>query len=128
MPQDLDSATYVSFTTYRRDGRAVSLPVWVVKFEDGYAFTTDPGSAKVRRIQNDPRATLRVCDRAGKVADGTAEHSGTAVLLDADGARRVKALVRRKYRVGSVLIGAMSAVARLRGKNPGDGAVKVTLG
>ena len=128
MPQDLDSATYVSFTTFRKDGSAVSLPVWVVPFEGGYAFTTDPGSAKVRRIQNDPRATLRVCDRAGKVADGTPEHSGTAVLLDADGARRVKALVKRKYRIGSVLIGAMSAVARLRGKNPGDGAVKVTLG
>ncbi|MEY4365172.1 MAG: hypothetical protein RLZZ305_516 [Actinomycetota bacterium] len=128
MPHDLDSASYVSFTTYRKDGSAVSLPVWVVPFEGGYAFTTDPGSAKVRRIGNDPRATLRVCDRAGKVADGAVEHSGTAVLLDGEAALRVKDLVRRKYRIGSVLVGAMSAVARLRGRNPGNGAVKFTLG
>jgi PPOX class probable F420-dependent enzyme len=128
MPHDLDSASYVSFTTYRKDGSAVSLPVWVVPFEGGYAFTTDPGSAKVRRIRNNPRATLRVCDRAGKVADGAVEHRGTAVLLDGEAALRVKDLVRRKYRIGSVLVGAMSAVARLRGRNPGNGAVKFTLG
>jgi PPOX class probable F420-dependent enzyme len=128
MPHDLDSATYVSFTTYRKDGSPVSLPVWVVPFDGGYAFTTDPASAKVRRIRNDARATLRVCDRRGNVSEGAVVHTGTAVVLDTTDVARVKELVRRKYRVGALLIGAMSALSRLGGRRPASGAVKVTLG
>ena len=128
MPADLDSARYVSFTTHRRDGTPVSLPVWVVPFDEGYAFTTDPTSAKVRRIGNDARATLRVCDMRGRVADGTTEHAGTAVLLGQEDTDRVAALVKRKYRVGWVLISAMALLERLRGKGQAaEGAIKVTL-
>ena len=60
MPADLDAAKYVSFTTYKKDGNAVSLPVWVVPFEGGYAFTTDHDAFKVKRVRRDPRATLAV--------------------------------------------------------------------
>jgi len=128
MPADLDSARYVSFTTHRRDGTPVSLPVWVVPFDGGYAFTTDPTSAKVRRIGNDARATLRVCDMRGRVADGATEHAGTAVLLGPEDTERVAALVKRKYRVGWVLISAMALLERLRGKGrAAEGAIKVTL-
>lgn len=128
MSDDLDRAKYVSFTTYKKDGSPVSLPVWVVPFDGGYAFTTDPGSAKVRRLRNDARATLRVCDRRGRVAEGAVEHAGAAVLLSADDAARVKGLVERKYRIGALLLGTMAVWQRLRGgSQPGTGAVKVTL-
>ena len=128
MPADLDSARYVSFTTYRRNGTPVSAAVWVVPFDGGYAFTTDPGSAKVRRIANDARATLRVCDVRGRVADGAAEHVGAAVLLGPEDTERVAALVKRKYRVGWVLISAMAVLERIRGKGrAAEGAIKVTL-
>ena len=46
MSADLDNAKYVSFTSYKKDGTTVSLPVWVVPFEGGYAFTTDPALSK----------------------------------------------------------------------------------
>ncbi|MGA1363171.1 MAG: PPOX class F420-dependent oxidoreductase [Ilumatobacteraceae bacterium] len=128
MPADLDAARYVSFTTHRRDGTPVSLPVWIVPFDGGYAFTTDPGSAKVRRIANDARATLRVCDIRGRVADGTTEHAGSAVLLGPEDTERVATLVRRKYRFGWMLISAMAVLERIRGKGrAAEGAIKVTL-
>ena len=129
MPADLDSAQYVSFTTYRKDGSAVSLPVWVVPFDGGYAFTTDPTSAKVRRIAHDARATLRVCDVRGRIADGATEHVGAAVLLGPEDTDSVAALVKRKYRFGWVLISAMALFERIRGKGQAaEGAIKVTLG
>ncbi|MFM9132387.1 MAG: PPOX class F420-dependent oxidoreductase [Actinomycetota bacterium] len=129
MPADLDQAKYVSFTTYKKNGDPVSLPVWVVPFDGGYAFTTDLNSHKVRRVRNDARATLRVCDMRGKVAEGTVTHTGAAVVLpDADVAR-VTALVKKKYRIGWALLGAMELWRKVTGKADGsaDSAIKVTL-
>lgn len=129
MPADLDEARYVSFTTYRKNGDPVSLPVWVVPFDGGYAFTTDLNSHKVRRVRNDARATLRVCDMRGKVADGAVTHTGAAVILpDADVAR-VTALVKKKYRIGWALLGVMELWQKITGKADGsaDAAIKVTL-
>ena len=129
MPSDLDNAKYVSFTTYRKSGEPVSLPVWVVPFDGGYAFTTDLNSHKVRRVRNDARATLRVCDVRGRVADGAATHTGAAVILPDSDVARVTALVKKKYRIGWALLGVMELWQKITGKADGsvDAAIKVTL-
>ena len=129
MPADLDAAKYVSFTTYKKDGNPVSLPVWVVPFEGGYAFTTDHDAFKVKRVRRDSRATLAVCTFKGLVASDATVHAGTAVLLDASDSKRVAALVRKKYSVMYLAIIAQSAFRRLFGKasNAADLAIKVTL-
>ena len=129
MPADLDAAKYVSFTTYKKDGNPVSLPVWVVPFEGGYAFTTDHDAFKVKRVRRDSRATLAVCTFKGQVAPDATVHQGTAVLLDASDSKRVAALVRKKYSVMYLAIIAQSAFRRLFGKasHAADLAIKVTL-
>ena len=129
MPADLDAAKYVSFTTYKKDGNPVSLPVWVVPFEGGYAFTTDHDAFKVKRVRRDSRATLAVCTFKGQVAPDATMHQGTAVLLDASDSKRVAALVRKKYSVMYLAIIAQSAFRRLFGKasHAADLAIKVTL-
>ena len=129
MPTDLDAAKYVSFTTYKKDGNPVSLPVWVVPFEGGYAFTTDHDAFKVKRVRRDSRATLAVCTFKGQVAPDATVHVGTAVVLDGPDSKRVAALVRKKYSVMYLAIIAQSAVRRLFGKgsHAADTAIKVTL-
>ena len=129
MPTDLDAAKYVSFTTYKKDGNPVSLPVWVVPFEGGYAFTTDHDAFKVKRVRRDSRATLAVCTFKGQVAPDAIVHVGTAVVLDGPDSKRVAALVRKKYSVMYLAIIAQSAVRRLFGKgsHAADTAIKVTL-
>ena len=129
MPADLDAAKYVSFTTYKKDGNPVSLPVWVVPCEGGFAFTTDHDAFKVKRVRRDSRATLAVCTFKGLVASDATVHAGTAVLLDASDSKRVAALVRKKYSVMYLAIIAQSAFRRLFGKasNAADLAIKVTL-
>ena len=130
MPQELDSAKYVSFTSYKKDGTPVSLPVWVVPFEGGYAFTTDSNSYKVKRIRSDARATLRLCDIRGKVSDGAHEYSGAAVVLGADDVSRVTELVKKKYRIGWALLGVTAAWKKLTGKGStatAESAIKVTI-
>lgn len=130
MPSELDTARYVSFTTYKRDGSAVSLPVWVVNYDGGYAFTTDADAFKVKRVSRDPRATLRVCDMRGRVPADAVEHAGSAVVLHGDEARAVAKLVKQKYSIGSLMLGALEAWRKLtrRGSaDQSDCAIKVTL-
>jgi PPOX class probable F420-dependent enzyme len=129
MAADLDAAKYVSFVTYKKDGSPVAAPVWVVPFEGGYAFTTDPDSFKIKRLRNDARATLTVCNARGKIAEGAIVHVGAAVVLDKDDTKKVAKLIRKKYTVGTKLLGVYSLVKKLTGSGStaGEGAIKVTL-
>ena len=130
MPQDLDRARYVSFTSYKRNGEAVSLPVWVVPFEGGYAFTTDPDAYKVKRVRNNPNVTLRVCSVRGKVEPGATEYRGTAEYVDPATADRVNGAIRRKYWLAyRILIMPSNVWSRIRGGSAaaGHAAIKVTL-
>ena len=129
MPADLDSAKYVSFVTYKKDGTPVAAPVWVVPFDGGYAFTTDPDSFKIKRLRHDARATLTVCDMRGKIKDGATVHIGAAVVLDEDDAEDVAKLISKKYVIGTKMLGVYSLLKKLKGSGStaGDAAIKVTL-
>ncbi len=129
MAADLDSAKYVSFVTYKKDGSPVATPVWVVPFQGGYAFTTEPDSFKIKRLRNDARATLTVCNARGKIVEGAVVHIGAAVVLDEDDAEEVARLISKKYVIGTKLLGIYSFVKKLKGSGStaGDAAIKVTL-
>lgn len=130
MPDDIDNATYISFTSYKRNGDPVALPVWVVPFEGGYAFTTEAEAYKVKRVLRNPRITVAVSDVRGRVRDGATVHEGVAEVLTGDDARRVQRAISSKYRVGSALIGVLGALRRVvsRGRrDAADAAIKFTL-
>ena len=90
---DLAEQRFVSLTTFRRTGEAVSTPVWVARDGDALVVTTPAGSGKVKRLRHTPRVELRPCGRTGKVADGAPVHAGTARIE----ARDRPDLFRRKY-------------------------------
>lgn len=50
---------YISLTTFKRDGTAVSTPVWVVS-DDGLRLLvwSGAGTWKVRRVRRDPRVLV----------------------------------------------------------------------
>ena len=130
MPADLDSAKYASFTTYKKDGSPVSTPVWLVPFDGGYAFTTDTHSYKVKRIKNDARATLAVCNMKGTVPTDAPTYQGAAIVLEKEDIERVASLIKSKYRIGWALLGVMSAAKKIFGKGStatAECAIKVTL-
>ena len=59
---------FVSLTTYRRSGDAVSTPVWIGQDGDAFVVTTAEHAGKVKRVRNNPRVQLRACSRTGRVA------------------------------------------------------------
>lgn len=92
---ELGSSKYVLLTTYRRDGRAVPTPVWVVRLDDDLAVWTPVDSGKVKRIRRDPRVTVATCDLRGR--DVGPAHPARAELLDREGTDRVRKLIVRRY-------------------------------
>lgn len=105
---------YVLLTTFRKNGDAVPTPIWMVGLPDGSAgFTTEATSGKVKRIGNNPSVTLQPCSMRGAIQPGSAVVNATAeVLLDAD-ARPIKAAIRRKYKVVTLMLTFSDLVRRL---------------
>ncbi|MFF8277921.1 PPOX class F420-dependent oxidoreductase [Streptomyces lateritius] len=120
MPEELRRGRYVSLTTFRRNGTGVATPVWyAVEGAELYAWTRSD-SWKVKRLRNDPRAVVAVCDVRGKVAEGAVSMTGTARLLEAQELRRVRKLLARKYTWQFWLVDWPATIARL-GKRPHTG-------
>jgi PPOX class probable F420-dependent enzyme len=124
---EIDSARYISLTTFKRDGTPVASPVWVTGSDGHYAFTTGAAAWKARRLANNPAVEVQVCDMRGRVAPGAIRHRGTGEVTSDPGTlaelrRRLAAKYGLQYRMLNVIEG----VRKLTGRG-GDGLVTVRL-
>ena len=94
---EIGASRYVSLRTYRRDGTGVATPVWHVLDGGELIVVSEAAAGKVKRIRNDSRVVVTVCDFRGRVAAGAPSAEGTARLLDEAGTRAGRALLARKY-------------------------------
>ncbi|ANY24978.1 MULTISPECIES: PPOX class F420-dependent oxidoreductase [Gordonia] len=90
------TAKYVSLTTYRKDGTAVTSPLWAALDGDRLVMWTVADSWKVKRLRRDPRVVVQACDVRGHKTFGEPV-SGTAEVLDEAGSDSVKRAIARKY-------------------------------
>ena len=106
---------YMSLTTYRRDGTAVSTAVWFAE-DDGRLFVVTPAdSYKARRLRRNPAATVAPSTARGRP-------KGEAIpaqveFLPPDEYAHVDQLMAEKYRIRRVVIMPVyRLVMKLRGK------------
>jgi len=92
---DLGAEKYVLLTTFRKDGRAVPTPIWVVPDGDGLAVWTRADSGKIKRIRRDGRVTVAPCNFRGTVAGAAVE--AHARLGDSAETDRIRRAIGRKY-------------------------------
>lgn len=96
----LGEERFVSLTTYRKTGEAVSSPVWIVRNGDALVVTTPEASGKVKRLRNSPRVVLRPCDRMGRVKESAQPISARAEILTGQGViNDLQLIFRTKYRL-----------------------------
>ncbi|MBG0560435.1 PPOX class F420-dependent oxidoreductase [Actinoplanes aureus] len=118
--EQLGSEKYVLLTTFRRDGRAVPTPLWVVPDGAGLGFWTVAGSGKLKRIRNSGRVTVTACDFRGNPAGEPME--ATARIGDHADRLRIGESIKRKYG----LVGRLTMLgSRLRRGIDGTVAVLV---
>ena len=61
----LQHARTLYLTTYRRDGRAGTVPIWFFQHQERLYFCTLRDSLKVRRLQHTPQVTVHIGRRTG---------------------------------------------------------------
>jgi PPOX class probable F420-dependent enzyme len=105
---DLGGETYVSLTTFKRDGTPVSTPVWVARDDDRLLIHSAANSWKVKRIRRDKHVRVAGCGFNGKVHGEAFDGEAT---VSADTAV-VKALEARKYGLIYRLITGLTAINR----------------
>ena len=126
------SEKYVLLTTFRRDGRPVSSPVWIAPLDgtgSSACFTTGGDSGKVKRIRHTPRVLLQPCDVRGRLRPGTQVVEGTARVVTGDDYRPVTRAVGRKYGLQFRLVHLWGAISGLFGRQgAGDAGIVIDFG
>jgi PPOX class probable F420-dependent enzyme len=93
--EELGKARYALVTTFRKDGRSVATPVWVVADGEGLAIWSYVGAGKVKRIRRNAAVLIGVCDVRGRPHGE--QIPGRAAIFDANGTARVRAALKKKY-------------------------------
>ena len=117
--ESLATESYVSLATFRKNGTAVEVPVWVAPLDGRLVVVTDGTSAKVKRIRANEKVRLAPCDVRGKVRGDWLE-GRARIIADREHADRAHAALVGKYGwqmrlldVGSWLGGRISRRAYL---------------
>jgi PPOX class probable F420-dependent enzyme len=95
---DIDTlarATYISLTTFRKDGTPVATPVWHARDGDTLVVVTEPSTGKAKRLRRSGHVLVAPCDMRGR-ATGEAV-AGSARLQDAAETEATMALIRQRY-------------------------------
>ena len=94
----LSNEKYMAFTTYKRDGTAVTSPVWVVPYDDDrVAFYTSSTSGKAKRLAHTSKAGAQPSDARGKVKEGTTPITGTAAIVRGAELEEIRSKIVAKY-------------------------------
>jgi len=61
-----DDSRYIALTTYRRDGRAVTTPVWAVSLDGKIYVFTASSTGKTKRVRATGRVRFAPCSMNGR--------------------------------------------------------------
>ena len=122
---------YILLTTFRRDGRPVSTPVWAVALDSGeVGFWTSSESGKAKRLAHTARVTVQPCDARGRVKEGSAVTDASARIVSGDELETIRERVVAKYGLMTKFTKlAGTLISLMKGKRIpyGDRGVIVTL-
>lgn len=104
---------YMALTTYRKNGEAVTTPVWVNAVSDGrIGFWTSMGSGKTKRMKNNAQVTVQASDGRGRAKKGSEPLTGTAEMIQSGplfdevqtkGKKKYGVMVTISKRMGQIL-------------------------
>ena len=94
--KELAAERYVSLVTFRRNGNAVSTPIWVAACDGKLYAVTNGTSVKMKRLKANDRIRLAACDARGKVRGEWAQGHGKR-LDDAALVQRAQQALESKY-------------------------------
>jgi PPOX class probable F420-dependent enzyme len=106
----LEGQNYISLETFKKSGEGVKTPVWFV-LQDGVLYVyTEADSWKIKRIRNNPRVRVAICNMRGDVKGPWLD--ATASIIAGDEQIAVDKLLSRKYLMKRIF----GVFSKLRGR------------
>lgn len=124
---------YVSFTSVKRNGEEVSLPVWIVQLSPNeVAFTSSGDAWKVKRVRANAQVSLQPCDFRGRLLEGGHKVHGTARVVtpqeNPQDLAVVEKAVKKKYGIVAGFVNLSSFLKGMfRREESNDAAIIVRL-
>ena len=91
--EQLSSAKYLSFATFRKNGKSVATPVWFAEEGSVFYIFSAGGAGKVKRLHNSGRSRIAACSATGKLT-GEWVDTLAEVIPDRDGEKEALASLR----------------------------------
>lgn len=110
-PQEISNQKYLSLETLRKNNSPVRTPVWFVIFKDMIHVVTREDTGKIKRLRNNNKVRIALCDFKGKATGPW--FSGKTTFTSNEDMQNVLKLRRKKY-------GLMERVARFVSRKKGD--------
>jgi PPOX class probable F420-dependent enzyme len=110
---------YLGLTTFKRDGTAVTTPVWFVSEGGRLLIETGADSYKVKRIGREPMVIVGLCSARGRMKDLPVP--ARAELLPDDQIAHVEEMMARKYRVEMLVFKPLRAIQKVLHVGPHRG-------
>ncbi|MGK8464766.1 PPOX class F420-dependent oxidoreductase [Nocardia cyriacigeorgica] len=120
---ELAAGKYLLLTTFRRDGRGVPTPVWVMRDGQALAVWSAADTGKVKRIRNGGRVAVASCDWRGTPLGASVP--GFAEVLPPHASAHYIDLMKRKY---GLVARAGLLGSRLRGGSERMAGIRIRLG
>ena len=114
---DFADHEYINLITYRRDDSPVKTPVWVAKYKEYLVITSSKSAGKVKRINNNGRATIYVTDQIGSSALSDSLDVKASIIDDEKNKQEALDKIIKKY-------GSMSKMF-IRGSNENRAIIKI---
>ena len=115
---DFADQEYINLITYKKDDTSVKTPVWVAEYENYLVITSSKSAGKVKRINNNGRATIYVTDQIGSsVLSKPLEVRASIIDDDEDKKQAALDKIIKKY-------GSMSKMF-IRGSNENRAIIKI---
>ena len=93
----LPNSRYIALTSYRRDGRPVTTPVWSAPLSGKLYVVTAESTGKARRLRVTGRVRFAACNMNGRRILGNWEEGTGRIVQDEARYREALAALRRKY-------------------------------
>ena len=92
-----EDSRYIALTTYRRDGRGVTTPVWAAALDGRLYVVTAESAGKVRRVRATGRVRFAPCNANGRRILGEWQEGTARIVQDDPGRREALDALQRKY-------------------------------
>jgi PPOX class probable F420-dependent enzyme len=92
-----EDSRYIALTTYRRDGREVTTPVWAAPLDGRLYVVTAEDAGKTRRVRATGRVRFAPCNANGRRILGDWQEGTGRIVQDDVRRREALAALQRKY-------------------------------